>query len=407
MDMESEQSNGNSFQYFIILESRDASRPLASVSPFIIDKAVKGMIGTVNNIKKMKNCGLLIECATKRQVDRKEEYKMLCGIDIKSMAHPTLNSSRGVIRCRDLANLTETEIANEMEDQDVTAVKRIKIKKDGQLKDTHTYILTFNKSIPPKSVKVGYFNVKVDIYIPNPLRCYKCQKYGHHERWCNRSAICQRCGELAHGDGVCSSGPKCVNCGGKHMASAKDCDVWKREKEILKTKYTLIILFPEARQIVQARSQVPSYAAVVQAKVVKQMCDSSTQTEAAEKILQSTPKQSTSPKSVPAVTENNKTSTTCTTTEKTTVNTASTKNGKKPQPQDQLYKNKNRSQSTGRLPKGADDPVQQYNKFGALEAMETEDSPSGSQVAPKQKKTRLQLYFHHKYEYFNDSSSYD
>ena len=30
--------------------------------------------------------------------------------------------------------------------------------------------------------------VKVDVYIPNPLRCYNCQVFGHHENKCGRHA---------------------------------------------------------------------------------------------------------------------------------------------------------------------------------------------------------------------------
>ena len=39
------------------------------------------------------------------------------------------------------------------------------------------YILTFNQPhIPPK---IGYYLVRVEQYIPAPLKCFKCQKYDH------------------------------------------------------------------------------------------------------------------------------------------------------------------------------------------------------------------------------------
>lgn len=44
---------------------------------------------------------------------------------------------------------------------------------------TNTYIFTFALTEMPISIKPGYFNIGVDVYIPNPLRCFKCQWFGH------------------------------------------------------------------------------------------------------------------------------------------------------------------------------------------------------------------------------------
>ena len=40
--------------------------------------------------------------------------------------------------------------------------------------------------------------VKVDVYIPNPLRCYSCQVFGHHENKCGRHPVCCNCDEPKH-----------------------------------------------------------------------------------------------------------------------------------------------------------------------------------------------------------------
>ena len=57
------------------------------------------------------------------------------------------------------------------------------------------YILTFNSPTTPKEIKIGYINEKIETYIPNPLRCYKCQKFGHHGSVGNGHTICGKCGE--------------------------------------------------------------------------------------------------------------------------------------------------------------------------------------------------------------------
>lgn len=43
---------------------------------------------------------------------------------------------------------------------------------------TNTYILNFNTPKPPTEIKIGYMIEKVEVYIPNPLRCHNCQKLG-------------------------------------------------------------------------------------------------------------------------------------------------------------------------------------------------------------------------------------
>ena len=62
----------------------------------------------------------------------------------------------------------------------VTDVRRITVRRDGETKLTNTYVLTFNSPNRPTVVIIGFIQVKVDVYIPNPLRCYHCQVFGHH-----------------------------------------------------------------------------------------------------------------------------------------------------------------------------------------------------------------------------------
>ena len=102
-------------------------------------------------------------------------------LKVRVHPHSSLNSSRGIIRCPDLRGCSEQEILDEMKYQGVTAVKRFRIKKDGLLKDTNTFVFTFNTPVLPPMIKIAFLRVNVEVYIPNPLRCFNCQQYGHHE----------------------------------------------------------------------------------------------------------------------------------------------------------------------------------------------------------------------------------
>ena len=80
-----------------------------------------------------------------------------------------LNSSKGIIRCRELFDLSEVEIRDELKAQGVVEVHRVTVKKEGKVIPTNTLFLTFNRPDMPKELRVGYLKVKVDLFIPNPL----------------------------------------------------------------------------------------------------------------------------------------------------------------------------------------------------------------------------------------------
>ena len=126
---------------------------------------------------------------------------------------------------------SELEIKDKLKDQDVIEVRRVTLKKGGQVIPTNTLFLTSNQPCLPKEIKVGYLKVKVDLFIPNPLRCFNCNGFGHTNQRCKSTAKCTQCGKDKH-EGGCD-GPKiCSNCNGSHASSAKDCPSWQKEKEI-------------------------------------------------------------------------------------------------------------------------------------------------------------------------------
>ena len=80
--------------------------------------------------------------------------------------------------------MTDEKILDELSDQGVTGVSRFILKKDGESIKTNTLFVTFNTPTPPQKLKIGYYVVRVQLYIPNPLRCFQCQKFGHSKRFC-------------------------------------------------------------------------------------------------------------------------------------------------------------------------------------------------------------------------------
>ncbi|GFT42832.1 uncharacterized protein TNCV_2172811 [Trichonephila clavipes] len=155
----------------------------------------------------------------------------------------------------DLLSTSDSEILEGFSDQSVTQVRRIAIKRDSNIIPTKHVILTFNKPKLPTTVKAGYLNCKIRPYIPNPLRCFKCQRFGHSQTACRGQLTCSRCASVGHASSDCSLQQKCVNCSQPHSADSKLCPKWKIEKEIQTIKTNRNISYIEARKFI---TQQPS-----------------------------------------------------------------------------------------------------------------------------------------------------
>ncbi|GFU75403.1 uncharacterized protein TNCV_3620561, partial [Trichonephila clavipes] len=123
-------------------------------------------------------------------------------------------------------------------------------KKDSNIIPTKHIILTFNKPKLPTTVKAGYLNCKIRPYIPNPLRCFKCQRFGHSQTSCRGQLTCSRCASAGHSSTDCTLEPKCVNCTQSHPSDSKLCQKWKLEKQIQEIKTNKNISYFEARRLI-------------------------------------------------------------------------------------------------------------------------------------------------------------
>ena len=91
--------------------------------------------------------------------------------------------------------MTEMEIRTELQEQGVVEVHRLTVKKDTEKVPTNTLFLTFNTPDLPKEITVSYLKVKVALFVPNPMRCFNCNKFGHTSQRCKVAAKCTGCGK--------------------------------------------------------------------------------------------------------------------------------------------------------------------------------------------------------------------
>ncbi|GFT03573.1 uncharacterized protein TNCV_2986861 [Trichonephila clavipes] len=109
---------------------------------------------------------------------------------------------------------------------------------------------------------MAYIRCPVRPYIPNPLRCFQCQRFGHSKTVCRGQPTCSRCAEVGHDSADCKAKERCVNCKGDHSSFSRSCPTWLLEKEITAIKIKDKISYPEARRVVSSRTPVSgkSYA---------------------------------------------------------------------------------------------------------------------------------------------------
>ena len=184
--------------------------------------------------------------------------KTFCGLKCSVTPQLSLITSKGIVCCPALSKVTNDDIKAGMAEHGVTDVRRITVRHDGIIKPTNIFVLTFNLPNLPTFVIIGFIQVKVDVYIPNPLRCYNCQVFGLHKNKCGRHVVCCNCGEPEHCGPivVCDKPAKCVNCSDDLPANSKQCPQWEKGNEIIKIEYENNISFPDAKKQYEQFTQI-------------------------------------------------------------------------------------------------------------------------------------------------------
>ena len=168
-------------------------------------------------------------------------------ISIRDTNHE-LGISKGTIDLTILPNMSETELLGETKDQGVLEVRQIVRSRNDKNSPTNLFLLTFNTQEPPHKLKVDHLSLHVDSRIPNPLRCFGCQWYGHTADQCLRDPVCARCSQPGHDSKNCQETPLCFHCRSDHPTFDRSCPMYRIEKLILEKRFKDKVPFKEARQ---------------------------------------------------------------------------------------------------------------------------------------------------------------
>jgi len=113
---------------------------------------------------------------------------------------------------------------------------------------TMAVIIAYENDLP-KTVNIGFVRYRVSVYIPNPIRCAKCQRYGHKAARCwAEKPRCPKCAQ-SHTYETCTASAdeiKCANCGEEHSSAYKGCKKYKNVSGALKLVVTQQMSYRDA-----------------------------------------------------------------------------------------------------------------------------------------------------------------
>jgi len=125
---------------------------------------------------------------------------------------------------------------------------RVSRREDGKIIPTTAVIIAYEHNLPT-SVNIGFMRHNVSVYIPLPIRCGNCQKYGHRTDQCKRDKPrCPRCTE-AHDYSACTVPDeqiKCSNCGENHSSAYRGCKKYREISAALRKAATENITYRDA-----------------------------------------------------------------------------------------------------------------------------------------------------------------
>lgn len=113
--------------------------------------------------------------------------------------------------------------------------------------------IKFEGQFLPSDIKIEGQRRELLPFIPKPLQCKNCSKYGHTQNRCRNPSVCAFCASGNHTTTWHCGPPKCSNCGQDHHARSKVCPfyIYNTELKLLVSRSGMSI--QEAKQELKSR----------------------------------------------------------------------------------------------------------------------------------------------------------
>ena len=202
----------------------------------------------------------LIETTTQSQSETFLSLNDMEGIEVSVKRHDTLNSIQGTV------------VLPTVDDDDDAPSKLILLdslnKRYNNIQDLEIYEIP-NRKYPgnplkiakikfegqtlPQKIKILGQSREVRPFVPKPLQCRSCCKFGHTESKCRGTPVCAFCSSKDHPTKWNCGSAKCVNCGLDHHARSKDCTFYMYNTELKILVSRTGMSFKEAKSELKVR----------------------------------------------------------------------------------------------------------------------------------------------------------
>ena len=215
-DLETE----SDFPRFIIIESLQDIQ-LNQLSPFLIEKTISSR-SNPKNVKKFRTVNLLVEVEIKKYTENQLKREKFHNFKCRAYPHAKLNTSKGVVRSKELSLATPEEIE--------TALKKTRYKR---IQKGHYLLKWWNHTDPyiqsdfwettNTKRNQNWLHNRKDraVYTSSPV-VLQMSKIWTLQRDMLRMQVCCKCGECDpdHMENECKN-IKCSNCHEEHPAFSR------------------------------------------------------------------------------------------------------------------------------------------------------------------------------------------
>ncbi|XP_013859124.1 uncharacterized protein LOC106514416, partial [Austrofundulus limnaeus] len=242
-------------EFKIILKFKNEEENI-QLSPIAVSRELKKKIGDIQFAKTLRDGSLLIIVKSEEQKNKILQIDNICKKSVREKKIIGENKiTKGVITGIPINEDLE-KLKRNVYDTEILKVTRLLRNVDGERVPSMSVLLEFKKDKLPDRIKIGFLSFPVRPYVPPPLRCFKCQRYGHVAEVCRGQQRCPKCGgNHKYEECVGNVQEKCCNCGGQHRVTFGGCEVRKKAAEIQQVKTVNNISYAEALKTVQGQKE--------------------------------------------------------------------------------------------------------------------------------------------------------
>lgn len=185
------------------------------------------------------------------------------GTPVEVVEHPGFNQTRCVVTCRDVVDEDVNVIMEEMQDQGVKDVRRIRRRVGGKQVNTPTLIVTTRGTVRPDFLDFGFIRCRTRPYYPSPMQCFACWAFGHTRQRCTSTPVCGRCAQshAMEPENQCLAEKHCTKCeSNEHGIGERSCPEYIKEGDIQRIRVDSNLSYAAARRKYEESHGTESYA---------------------------------------------------------------------------------------------------------------------------------------------------